>query len=195
MTDKLDHGSDRSQASSKTLSTNNTELWVRNCPLFWDMSPTELAEVRRRLASETYPKEEVILREGKSTQILWIIAKGECEVFKMVKAGIEQRLTILDPGSVFGEMSFFQPAPHSASVRAMTEVEVMRLSREEFAAMQGCCPTAVQKMLINAVRILAERLRRMDDWTCQLVERPDGSESHRKEWRDFRSKLYTDWHF
>lgn len=191
----LNHGPDRTPASSKTLSANNTELWVRNCPLFWDMNATELGEVRRRLVSETYPQEDVILREGKSFQILWIIARGECEVFKMVKPLIEQRLTILDPGSVFGEMSFFQPAPHSASVRAMSEVEVMRLSRDEFNSLQECCPTAAHKMLINAVRILAERLRRMDDWTCKLVEHPDGSESHRKEWRDFRSKLYTDWHF
>jgi CRP-like cAMP-binding protein len=195
MTEKLDLGSNKSASSSKSLSTNHTEPWVKSCPLFWDMTPAELAEVRHRLASESYPRDEVILREGKSFQVLWIIAQGECEVFKMVRPGVEQRLTILDPGSVFGEMSFFQPAPHSASVRAMTEVEVMRLSREQFASLQECCPTVVHKMLINAVRILAERLRRMDDWTCKLVERPDGSETQRKEWRDFRSKLYTDWHF
>jgi CRP/FNR family transcriptional regulator, cyclic AMP receptor protein len=195
MKDNLDHGTERTSATSKTVSTNNTELWVKNCPLFWDMSPGELAEVRRRLVSETYPKDEVILREGKTFQVLFVIAHGECEVFKTVKAGIEQRLTVLDPGSVFGEMSFYQPAPHSASVRAIMEVEVMRLSREEFASLQQCCPAVVHKMLVNSVRILAERLRRMDDWTCKLVEHPDGSESHRKEWRDFRSKLYTDWHF
>jgi CRP-like cAMP-binding protein len=132
---------------------------------------------------------------AKPFQVLWIIAQGECEVFKMVKPDIEQRLTVLDAGAVFGEMSFFQPAPHSASVRAITDVEVMRLSREEFAALEKTSPCAARKMLINAVQILAERLRRMDDWTCKLVERPDGPETHRKEWRDFRSKLYTDWHF
>lgn len=195
MSDTLDHGSGGSTASLKSESTGGTEAWVRNCPLFWDMTPTELHEVRRRLVSESYPKDEVILREGKTFQVLWIIGQGECEVFKMVKPGIEQRLTVLDAGSVFGEMSFFQPAPHSASIRALTDVEVMRLSRDEFGKLQECCPTVVHKMLINAVRILAERLRSMDDWTCKLVERPDGPEMHRKEWRDFRSKLYTDWHF
>jgi CRP-like cAMP-binding protein len=142
-----------------------------------------------------YPKDEVILREGKTFQVLWIIARGECEVFKMVKPAVEQRLTVLDAGSVFGEMSFFQPAPHSASVRTLTEVEVMRLSRDEFAKLQETSPSAVHKILVNAVNILAERLRRMDTWTCELFERPDGPDNHRKEWRDFRSKLYTDWHF
>ena len=159
------------------------------------MDGQELAQVRRLLVSEVYPLGEVILREGKTFQVLWIIAKGECEVFKMVKPAIEQRLTVLDAGSVFGEMSFFQPAPHSASVRALTEVTVMRLERQGFSTLLESCPTAAHKMLVNAVRILAERLRRMDEWTCELVERPDGSETQRKEWRDLRSKLYTDWHF
>lgn len=177
------------------ISLEAPKSWERQCPLFWDMNPDELAEVRHRLNSEVYPKDEVILREGKTFQVLWIIARGECEVYKMVKPGVEQRLTVLDTGSIFGEMSFFQPAPHSASVRALTEVEVMRLSREEFETLQETSPSAVQKMLVNSVKILAERLRRMDDWTCELFERPDGPNNHRKEWRDFRSKLYTDWHF
>jgi len=159
------------------------------------MSEAEVNEVRRRLTPEVYPKNEVILREGKSLQVLWIIAEGECEVFKMIKPNTEQRLTVLDPGSVFGEMSFFQPAPHSASVRSLTDVELKRLPREEFEALEIDSPAVAQKMLANTVRLLAERLRRMDNWTCELFERPDGPQSHRKEWRDFRSKLYTDWHF
>jgi len=181
--------------NAKPAPAEAEELWARQCPLFWDMTEAEVNEVRRRLKPEVHPKDDVILREGKTFQVLWIIARGECEVFKMVKSNVEQRLTVLDPGSVFGEMSFFQPAPHSASVRAVTEVEVMRLDRAEFEELESVSPAAVKKMLANTVRVLADRLRRMDDWTCELFERPDGPETHRKEWRDFRSKLYTDWHF
>ncbi len=195
MTQNANHTAMPHPANNHSHPPETLEPWAKQCPLFWDMNPAELAEVRHRLVSEHYPKDEVILREGKSFQVIWIIAAGECEVFKMVKPAIEQRLTVLDTGSVFGEMSFFQPAPHSASVRALTEVEVMRLSRDEFAKLQETNPLTVHKMLVNAVTILAERLRRMDSWTCELVERPDGPDNHRKEWRDFRSKLYTDWHF
>lgn len=173
----------------------SSEPWARQCPLFWNMSEEEVNEVCRRLTPEVYPKNETILREGKSLQVLWIIAQGECEVIKTIKPNTERRLTVLDPGSVFGEMSFFQPAPHSASVRSLTEVELKRLPREEFEALEIESPAVAQKMLANAVRLLAERLRRMDNWTCELFERPDGPQSHRKEWRDFRAKLYTDWHF
>ncbi len=195
MPQKTEQAQAAKTAGTLPAAADGEKSFERQCPLFWDMTPAELAEVRHRLASEVYPQNEVILREGKTFQVLWIIAQGECEVFKTIKPGVEQRLTVLDTGSVFGEMSFFQPAPHSASVRTLTEVEVMRLSREEFARLQETCPSAVQKMLNNAVKILAERLRRMDTWICELVERPDGPDHHRKEWRDFRSKLYTDWHF
>jgi len=120
-------------------------------------------------------------------------------VFKTVKKHgddqAEQRLTVLDAGSVFGEMSFFQPAPHSASIRTLSAVEVHRLSRKDFESLETDHAPAARKILVNTVKLLAERLRSMDEWICELVERPDGATTHQKEWRDFRAKLYTDWHF
>ena len=171
------------------------EFLAQNCPLFLNMTKQEVRDLWNRLVAETYPKDEVILREGRSTQLLWIIVRGRCEVFKTIKPGIEQRLTTLEPGATFGEMSFFQPAPHSASIPALSEVGVLRLSREQFESLEKSGSPAVCKLLVNTVKVLSERLRQMVNWTCVLVDRPDGSERHRQEWREFRSRLYTDWQF
>jgi len=42
--------------------------------------------------------------------------------------------------------------------------------------------------------VLADRLRKMDEWTCKLIESTNGS-AHRQEWHDFQAKLYTGWKF
>ena len=164
------------------------------CPIFQDMSLDERQQVLELLERETYPTGETILREGRETQILWIIVHGRCEVVKMMKDGSEQQLAVLEQGAVFGEMSFFVPAPHSASVRTLTEVEVMRLSREKFDQLEQAGATAAYKIAFNTVRVLSDRVRRMDEWNYDLVERPEASQ-HREEWREFRAKLYADWQF
>ena len=103
-------------------------------------------------------------------------------------------LTSFDIYAVFGEMSFFHEAAHSASVRTLTEVEVMRLSRGAYDELTTISPSAAHKVASSTANILADRLRQMDDWVCHLVERPEGA-GHRKEWHDFRAKLYSDWEF
>ena len=171
-----------------------TEIEAAKIALFQDMTPRERQDVLALLEQEEYERGETILAEGKSIQILWIIVRGRCEVVKTMRTGSEQELACLEPGAVFGEMSFFNPAPHSASVRAVSDVQVMRLSREHYDQLHREGSTAAYKIAVNTAKVLAERLRKMDDWICELVERPDGVK-HREEWREFRQKLYTDWQF
>jgi CRP-like cAMP-binding protein len=167
---------------------------VDYCAVFQDLTPDEKEAVLTLMDHETYPSGETILREGRSIQIMWIIIRGQCEVIKSTSKGGEQQLAVLGPSAVFGEMSFFQQAAHSASIRTLCEVEVMRLSRSRFDELTAVCPSAARKIAASTVGILADRLRQMDDWVCRLVERPDGA-GHREEWHEFRSKLYSDWEF
>jgi CRP-like cAMP-binding protein len=72
-------------------------------------------------------------------------------------------------------MSFFHAAPHSASVRALNEVEVLQLSRVHYDELEIACPSAASKIMLNTLKVLSERLRRMDDWTAEFVQRPESS--------------------
>lgn len=165
------------------------------CPIFDDMSLDEREEVLSLFEHEHYPAGETILREGLSIQILWIIVSGQCSVIKSTGDGDDRVLAELEQGAVFGEMSFFCPAPHSASVRATTEVEVLRLSRERFEELAQRSPRCAFKIAANTASVIAERLRKMDGWVYQLLDRPEAHASQREEWREFRSKLYTEWDF
>ena len=66
-------------------------------------------------------------------------------------------------------MSFFSPAPHSASVRAVTPLRVLRIERSKYDDLvKEACPGAY-KLACNVVACLADRLRRMDEWTARLL--------------------------
>jgi len=171
------------------------ELNDLHCPVFQDMTSTELEQVSALFERESYPAGEIILREGLSVQFLWVITAGRCEVRKTGLDGQERVLAVLEPGAVFGEMSFFHAAPHSASIHTLTDVEVRRLPRSRFEELLEQGPRAAYKIAVNTATVLAERLRKMDDWVFRLLNSPDVNARQREEWHEFRSKLYSEWDF
>lgn len=167
---------------------------IVRCPIFQGMSSEERQEVITLMERRTYPEGQTILREGRSIQILWVIREGRCRVVKTTQQGTEQELAVLEPGGIFGEMSFVEPGPHSASVQTLTPVEVLRLTRGQYDELGESGSTAAPKIAINIGRVLAQRLRKMDDWLCELMEQPEAA-NHREEWREFRTRLFSDWPF
>lgn len=160
------------------------------CPLFESMTPDELDAVFRLMKTEHFAAGEEILTEGLVYQSLWVIVDGRCEVVKGKSNSQANRLAVHEAGGVFGEMSFLATAPHSASVRALSDVDTMRLTREAYDQLRAECPAAADKIACSLVVILSARLRRMDEWTCGLVQN-SGNERHHAEWQDFRAKLYA----
>ena len=176
------------------MSSATIDFALQQCPLFHGVSAAEREEIHGLFEHRRYQPGDVILKEGESVQLISILLKGRCQVVKSRKSGGEQELSVLEPCGVFGEMSFFHPAPHSASVRALTDVEVSGLSRERFDMLLRVGSIAAYKLAFNTVGVLADRLRKMDEWTCNLIESGNGA-SHRQEWHDFQSKLYSGWKF
>lgn len=167
---------------------------LARCPLFRGMTAPERLELAGLLDSRAYAPGESILAEGDTVQRMWVLISGQCRVTKKSTLGSELELSILEPFGTFGEMSFFQPAPHSASVRAVTAVETVSLSRARYDMLLRVGSFAAYKLAYNTMSVLIERLRKMDGWVAGLMERNDASK-HREEWSDFQSKLYTGWQF
>lgn len=177
--------------SAKTVACDT----LRNIPIFEGLSDQECEEIGRAASVETFSPGEVILKQGKSSQNLWVVLEGTCEVVKQVDTGGnggEIMLTTLEPYANFGEMSFFHSAPHSAGVRAKSQVKLLRLKREAYDKLINNGVQAAYKLAYNTVESLADRLRRMDDWVAELVR--DTAARRKEEWAGFRNKLFDEWH-
>ena len=179
---------------------------LRKIPIFGRMNDTERRQLAEIGETVSYAPGDVILRQGGSSQNLWVVLVGNCEVVKDPDANQtrakEVRLAMLEPYSNFGEMSFFHPAPHSASVRAQSAVKLLRIERADYEELVEEGASAAYKLSCNAIDSLAERLRRMDEWVAELLlaaapgaeAASDGVVSERvPEWSRFRDKLFTGW--
>ena len=162
--------------------------------IFHGLKQEDATSICESLGTLQYNANDTILNEGESVQALWIILRGQCNVSRLCSKNGRRVLATLNAGDVFGEMSFVRTAPHSASIVAMTDVKVCAYRREDFLELVSHRPEAAWQISSNIAAVLAERLRRMDTWVCDLFESPEGKD-HGDEWKSFRSAVYTNWNF
>jgi len=111
---------------------------------------------RRRVAPG-----EVVMARGEVDRSLFVIASGTVEVL-VPDAGGEHRARELGPGSLLGEVAFFDGMPRSSTVRAVTPCEVLRLGPDAFEALAARHPDLGRSLLLELGRVLATRLRRAE---------------------------------
>lgn len=157
--------------------------------IFQDLTEDERSEIMALARAVEVRKGEQIITQGHHKQNLWFILEGRCQITRRTESGCQLNLAELEPFTHFGEMSFFHPAPHSADVVALTDMKLLKLAREDFdkLAATGCC--SALKLVVNCVRVLAERLRRTDQWITEL----ECKENHKptpSEWTEFRKLIF-----
>lgn len=163
-------------------------------PLFKQLSEAERQQLVDIATVQNFTPGEMILRQGRSSQNLWIVISGQCEVIRHGDNGAEDEVVLatLAPYDNFGEMSFFHAAPHSAGVRGKTTVKLLRISRDAFDKLMAEGALVAYKLAHNTVESLADRLRKMDDWVARLMRQKE--ESRRvQEWNQFRQSLFSEW--
>lgn len=162
-------------------------------PLLKNLTQAEADQLLSIAQTVEFQPGQMVLAEGEQSCNLWIVLAGTCEVVKESdQTGRQVVLAELHEDQYFGEMSFFHPAPHSASVRAKTPVTLLRIGRAEYEKLvDGECAPAF-KLAFNAIGGLAERLRRATDRLADL----DSADPHVKppsEWSTFRTKVFDGW--
>jgi CRP/FNR family transcriptional regulator, cyclic AMP receptor protein len=94
---------------------------------------------------------------------LYIILQGEFDVIIPANNSSEDiKITSLSAGEIFGELSFFDGKPRSASVVSTTDSEVLKVSQHHFQQFFCFEPFLAKTFLIDLGRILANRLRIMN---------------------------------
>jgi ABC-type bacteriocin/lantibiotic exporter with double-glycine peptidase domain/CRP-like cAMP-binding protein len=93
-------------------------------------------ELRERVIDRFVPVRHgfgsVIVREGDEADGLYVLASGRARVLTRDDRGEEVSLAALGPGDSFGEMALLERGPRTATVRASSDVLVLRLEREAF---------------------------------------------------------------
>lgn len=162
-------------------------------PAFRGLNAGERHQLQEIGREKTFEPGERILVQGKSSQYLWIVLEGRCQVVRDTPQDGPVVLAELEPLQLFGEMSFYSPAPHSANVVAETAVKLLCIDRSDYDDLIRDNVPAAYKLAYNIVEGVAAKLRRMDERVAELSAEQDGRDDSHLEWRQFRDRLFKGW--
>jgi CRP/FNR family transcriptional regulator, cyclic AMP receptor protein len=117
------------------------------------------AEVRRVAAGLA------LVQAGEQDRALYLLTEGTVGVRLPRDEGA---FKTIDAPSVLGELAFFDAKPRSATLDAVTDVEVVRLDTEAFDRLLEHEPALAHAMLRDLARILALRLRMASEVIADL---------------------------
>ena len=133
---------------------------MRNSPLLLGLTEEEVEALLGVAEWRRYGADELIVREGTTSDCLFVLARGSVAVER--DGGRVQLATLAEVGDFFGEMSLIDILPRSADIRACEETEVAAFSKGELAALFASSSRVQMTLILNIARHLSLRLRDAD---------------------------------
>jgi CRP-like cAMP-binding protein len=118
------------------------------------------------MSIRNFAAQQVIFRPGDPSAYAYVIKSGEVEILKDFPDH-PVRLALLGKGQILGEMGLVDERPRSLAARAVTEVKLKTVTRDEFVDMILKRP----KDSLKYLKALFERLRAMNTMVAGEVGR------------------------
>jgi CRP-like cAMP-binding protein len=109
---------------------------------------------------------DILFEEGDPPDALYVVLKGRIAI--AIANPIDRResvVALMEPGDLFGDLGLIDDRPRSAMARALEPSAVLQIPFEPVLRMFDEHP----KMLWNVTRMLAQRLRAMDEALADSV--------------------------
>lgn len=142
---------------------------LREQQFFNDLDNDEVKVIADITSKKNFEQGDTIFRDGEDGESIYIIKKGEVKACREAPDGELFTLTLLKDGEIFGEMSFLDGRPHSATMVALTAVETYVIHRDDFEKIVETHPRIVFKMMRNIIFTIHSIVRGMNSRYIEMV--------------------------
>jgi CRP-like cAMP-binding protein len=133
---------------------------------FADADPEALRSVAAAGAEHHLIRGDVLFNEGDPPDALYLVLRGRLAI--AIANPIDRResvVALMEPGDLFGDLGMLDDRPRSAMARALEPSGVLAVPYDPVLKMFDQQP----RMLWNVTRMLAQRLRAMDEALADSV--------------------------
>jgi extracellular factor (EF) 3-hydroxypalmitic acid methyl ester biosynthesis protein len=140
-----------------------------NARFLGDLQDDEVRAVLSYTQARRFAPGVAAIREGDIDHSLYVITAGRFEVVKHTADGA-RRTTLLQPGDIFGVLSFLDHQPSSTDVRAVDDSEVVVLTPTGLDRLRLAQPQLALRFVLHLARIVSLRFREQDRSLSALGE-------------------------
>jgi CRP-like cAMP-binding protein len=134
---------------------------LRQVKLFEKFADEELEALSGLVRERSFLQDELIINEGEIGHDLYILLKGQVSVTRTMARGEQTQVAIVSEGELFGEMSFLDRKPRTASVKSLKPCRLLVVSREQFEQLYQSNLLVYARFLRLIADTITERLRKL----------------------------------
>jgi CRP/FNR family transcriptional regulator, cyclic AMP receptor protein len=136
---------------------------------FADLTDTELEVMAKITSQKNFKTGETIFKESEEGQSLYVIRSGEVKASGSAPNGEVFTLTMLKDGDIFGQMSFIDGRPRSATIIAASDVNTIVMEKSDFEGIIDDNPRLIHKIMGKIVLNVHSILRGMNARYMEMI--------------------------
>ncbi|MGB9738449.1 Crp/Fnr family transcriptional regulator [Chloroflexus sp.] len=133
--------------------------------LFPDLDPAAQADLSALWQVATYPAGHIFHLPNEVGQYVFLLQQGRVRIYKLSAEGRALTLLVLNPPSLFGEMTLVGSGTHDTCAEAMTNCVVAQIDRETFRDFLNRYPGAA----LDVMELMGSRLRTMEQRLADIA--------------------------
>jgi NTE family protein len=139
------------------MGSPGTNGWLCGAASFFHgLDDEALALIGARLRPARFAAGETVIAQGQRHGRLLVVTSGTAQV-SVAGAAENEVVRWIAPGATVGEISLLTGQPATATVRAVTDLEVVTLSAADFQAVAGTCPAILRNLgIIMSQRVVED---------------------------------------
>src|SRR5262249_52460708 len=153
------------------VSSSDLKEFLVATPFFGGLTEASLNLLVPMLVQRRFDAGDTIVTEGEPGRSMFIVHSGQLVVSKLGDSGSMIRMTSLEPGDFFGEMTLIEMQNRSATVVAESATVLCELTAQNLYAFYKADVHAYVMVMQNINRGLCRRLRRADNRIAELQSR------------------------
>ncbi len=138
-------------------------------PLLSGLEPGELERIAQVAIPRSFPKGARVFHEGDTSDACYVIRAGEVRVTREHPDGRAIALATLGPGELVGELAMIDGGVRSASVEALTDVDLLAVSATDMRGLLERNAQITAKLVVALTKRLRETNERISRQSFQTV--------------------------
>jgi len=142
---------------------------MREIQFFSDFTDSEIDTIAMIVKKKDFKTGDTVFKESENGESMYVIKKGEVKACKTAPDGELFTLTLMKDGDIFGEMSFLDGRPRSASIIAISDLETYVIEKSDFETLVDANPRMTYKLMRNIVFTIHSIVRGMNSRYIEMV--------------------------
>ncbi|MBO9097014.1 MULTISPECIES: Crp/Fnr family transcriptional regulator [Rhizobium] len=126
---------------------------LRRVPIFARIAPAKLKLLAFTSDRVSYRAGQILFHQGDLGDAAYVVLAGTADILVDTPTG-EIKVADVDVNSIVGEIAILCDVSRTATVKATSNVEALRISKEHFLKLLSDFP----EMAVDIMRVLADRL-------------------------------------